>query len=42
MEMQTHEIVRMYKEAADKHYGTMSIEDLKNMPIGNGGGVLSS
>ena len=30
------------RAAADKHYGTMSIEDLKNMPIGNGGGWLSS
>ena len=27
------------RAAADKHYGTMSIEDLKNMPIGNGGGA---
>lgn len=30
------------RAAADKHYGTMSIEDLKNMPIGNGGGCLAA
>lgn len=29
------------RAAADKHYGTMTIAELKQMPVGNGGGVLS-
>ncbi len=30
------------RAAADKHYGTMTIDELKQMPVGHGGGVLSS
>ena len=30
------------RAAADKHYGTMTIDELKQMPVGHGGGCLAA